>query len=548
MMRHLSLIIAWLGVLALGGPQTTAPAAEMINENLAAQHGLTRAWYAQVQLDRNRGRVTHVVLADGVLLVQTSQAMVHALNAETGQTLWVVQMGTPGYPDVPGYVHGDYVAVINGSTLFILNRHDGKLLWQKKLEGSPSAGPGLSDRQVYVPMIDGLVYTYPLKPVAKPILKIEGEEEKKPAATADKAAAKPAAAKPARPAATGAKQPGRAAATETAGAKPESDQSPKEELSAEKEQQRRESLRLSQEFVPGLACPSTGQVYTRPLVTLQATGAENVAWTTSRGFLFMGKLFENHFTSVYRLTTGGPMSTEPTYLPRDANIVGDSGVIFGSSEDGFVYAIREVDGSLLWRFSTGEPIVERSVVIGLHVLVPTQLEGMYCLNAENGEQVWWTSGIRRFVAASKERLYTIDAVGRMVVLNARTGARLDAFDVSTLPIRLTNDMTDRIYLTTPTGLIQCLHERELREPIRHREVLLQERAKEAEQRASQQEAAKAQGAPATPSPTTQPQERAATPHPKTTPTEKATPPKKAAQPGGRATQLPKRNGTAAKEN
>jgi outer membrane protein assembly factor BamB len=482
MMRSLTLLLAGLGVLSVGSQLSAAPASALINQPWAARHGLTRAWYANVQMDRSRGQITHLVLDEGILFVQTNQAMVHAMDAETGQTIWAMQIGKPGDPDMPVDARGDYVAVINGSVLYILNRYDGKLLWQKKLIGCPGAGPGLSDRQVYVPMIDGDVYTYPLKPADKPILKIEGLDEKKGADAAAKGAAKPAPAD--NPSAAPAAEAGHVAAGSSKGAKAAEPLNPKEE------QARRQSLRLSQEFLPALVCPSVGQAFTRPLVTTQSTGEESIAWTTSRGFLYMGKLFENRFAVKYRLTTGGPIATEPTYLPSDVNIVGNSGVIFGTSEDGFVYAIRETDGELVWRFSTGEPITERSGVIGLRVYVPTQSEGMYCLNAETGEQLWWAPNIKRFIAASKDRVYTMDRIGWMVVLNAATGARLDTFDISGTPIRMTNDTNDRLYLATTSGLVQCLHEIDVPQPIQHQEILRQERAKQAEQRAAEKEAAK----------------------------------------------------------
>lgn len=532
MTRVVTLVVVWLGVVGVGGQLTATRAAELIDSTWAARHGLTRAWFGQAQLDPARGRITHLGLAEGTLLVQTSRGLVQAMDAQTGQPQWSMQVGTPGYPDMPADAHGDYVAAVNGSTLYILNRYDGKLLWQKKLEGPPGAGPGLSDHHVYVALVDGLVYAYPLKPMARPEIPTNDEgEKKKSGGSSEKPAAKaPASAKAqakagagSTAAATGIKAPAKPGAEPPAagaGAAPAA-KTAAVPVSPEDEQKRRSSLRLSQETIVGLACSSIGQVFTRPLVTAQSTGEENIAWTTSRGYLFMGRLFENRFSVTYRLSTGGPMSTEPTYLPRDANITGDSGVIYGASEDGFVYAIRQTDGKLLWRFSTGEPITERLAVIGLRIYVPTRTEGMFCLNAETGEHIWTTPNVRRFIAASRDRLYTIDQVGWMVVLNAQTGARLDSFDVSGTPIRLTNDVTDRIYLASPSGLIQCLHEIDAPEPIRHREILIEQRAKLAEERAAQ-EAAKPQAAPATPEKTA-PAHRAAAPKKAAAPVEKPAP-------------------------
>jgi hypothetical protein len=59
----------------------------------------------------------------------------------------------------------------------------------------------------------------------------------------------------------------------------------------------------------------------------------------------------------------------------------------------------------------------------------------------------------------------------MLVLDARTGARIDALDITSHPIRLMNLQTDRIYLASETGLVQCLHEIEQVEPLDHLQPL-----------------------------------------------------------------------------
>jgi outer membrane protein assembly factor BamB len=401
-------------------------------------------------MDRARGRILHMVLHDGTLFVQTDQAVIHALHAETGQTLWTEQTGSAMHPTLRAGASSDYVAVVNGSTLYVLNRFNGKLLWKTRLQQAPGAGAALSERFAYVPMVNGMVYAYRLEPARKPD---EQSSEEKAVATA--AGAEPAPA----------------------------ELSPGEEKIAE--EQRREGIRISQEKVPPLVCTSFGQALVQPLVTRQAPTLDTVAWTTSRGMLFVGEVDEegDQFASRYHLVTNGPITSQPAYLPADANIVGDSGVIFGASEDGFVYAIRETDGLIVWRFSTGEPIIEQSVVVGLRVYVPTQTEGMYCLDAKTGQEVWWAPNVRRFIAASRDRVYTADKIGRMIVLNAATGARVDTLDLVHLPIQMTNDRTDRIYVASPTGLIQCLHEIGLSEPVFHRQEIVAQQKQAAEAKA-----------------------------------------------------------------
>ncbi len=118
------------------------PRAQIIPETTAARHGLARQWFNQADVDLSRGRVTDLVLDRGTLFVQTDQAILQAIDAETGQTLWSVQVGRRGHPSLRPATNADMVAVVNGSNLFVLNRHQGKVLWQQAIPGAPALGRG----------------------------------------------------------------------------------------------------------------------------------------------------------------------------------------------------------------------------------------------------------------------------------------------------------------------------------------------------------------------------------------------------------------------
>ncbi len=406
------------------GQQKGLPAASpILPETVARQHGLTRAWWSQVTLDRARARVRYVALDEDALFVVTDRALVHALDAQTGQTLWSQTVGKPEHPSLEPGVGRDLVAIVNGSILFVLNRFNGKLLWKTQVDGAPGAGPALSDEWAYVPLTTGMVVAYRLEPMTDPLKEL-GKIPK--------------------------------------------DLTPEEQAALEA--MRREDLRLRQEYVPPLFCQSLGRALVQPLVTRQNEGEEYVAWTTDKGFLYVGRVprqAEPRFTIRYRMGTTAPISVQPTYLPPDPKKPAEMGTILAASEDGYLYAVKENDGTVRWRFSAAEPIIESPVVIGQRVFVCTQLGGMFCLDAIRGVQLWWAPRLSRFVAASKERIYAVDTLQRLVVLNAQTGVQLDAIPVVDLPIRVVNNQTDRIYLATETGLVQCLHEAELAQPLVH---------------------------------------------------------------------------------
>ncbi len=92
---------------------------------------------------------------------------------------------------------------------------------------------------------------------------------------------------------------------------------------------------------------------------------------------------------------------------------------------------------------------------------------MYGLDAKTGKNLWWTPGAMQFVAASKARVYATDSIGRILVCDSANGNRLDTIAAEDSPVKLANCDTDRIYLIGHGGLIQCLHEMELDEPIYH---------------------------------------------------------------------------------
>ncbi len=426
MMRSAVFVLALAGTLLACERLLAASRGQIIPETTAIRHGLARPWFTQVQVDQARGRITHIVLDAGTLFVQTDQSVLHAVDAETGQTLWAEQIGRRGHPSLPAAASEYFVAVVNGSYLYVANRQNGKVLWRTQLKGAPGAGAALSDERVYVPMLDGLVYSYLLEPMEDP--------------------------------------------REELGIIQQQELTPEEEEAREAE--RRESIQIKQEFVAPLVCQSFGRSMVQPIVTHRTEDEDYLAWPTDRGLLFVATVvrLEEKFLVRYRLETGAAIAAQPTYLPPNPNVVADSGVIFVASRDGFVHALAEKPGTHLWRFSTAEPILQPPVPVEGSVFVVTQPGGMYCVDAKTGLETWFAYQIDQFIAASKDRIYAVDKLDRIVVLNAATGARLDTIPARGMDIKLLNMQTDRIYLASRTGLIQCLHEVGLPEPIRHNQV------------------------------------------------------------------------------
>jgi outer membrane protein assembly factor BamB len=182
---------------------------------------------------------------------------------------------------------------------------------------------------------------------------------------------------------------------------------------------------------------------------------------TANSTRFVGalyKLSEQGLHAGFQSHTRGPISAPISY---------HDGTVYAGSHDGFVYAVREDNGRPRWRFPAGAKVKHQPVVIGDAVYVIPEVGGMYQLSAHNGEQVWWAAGIRRFIAASATKIYAADLAGRTLVLDAKTGSLLDSLPTEQLNFKVVNSQTDRLYLGTDTGMLQCLREQQQVTPLLH---------------------------------------------------------------------------------
>jgi hypothetical protein len=122
-------------------------------------------------------------------------------------------------------------------------------------------------------------------------------------------------------------------------------------------------------------------------------------------------------------------------------------------------------GSLQWQFSTGEPLVKPAVVIGDAIFVVTDDDNLYRLSADSGQEVWWAPRVREVLTASENRLYCIGDTGRLLIFDANTGGRVGELSTELLDLKLVNYQTDRIFLGTTSGVIQCLREVQAEWPL-----------------------------------------------------------------------------------
>jgi outer membrane protein assembly factor BamB len=141
--------------------------------------------------------------------------------------------------------------------------------------------------------------------------------------------------------------------------------------------------------------------------------------------------------------------------------------VYAASRRGTVYCLAETNGAVVWTFAGEHSISHPIMTIDGALYVISEKGEMFRLDPRTGYQMWYQRGILRFASAGNGRLYVVDAYGRLAVLDAATGARLGAIPIGEVGVVVANMESDRIYLATPTGMLQGLHEMALAKPLAH---------------------------------------------------------------------------------
>lgn len=360
--RHAATLAGLALTIVTAAPALGQLSSGLISQQQAASLGLKRAWYARVELDPSRTKVVDWILSDDQLLIVTDSGVLHALDANTGQTQWVTQFGNPDYPSIGPDANDEFVAVINGSTLYLLDRASGRIRQQRSIGGAPGAGPALGKDYVFVPTMDGLIEGYP--------------------------------------------------------------------LDANAPQYRRWFYQ------------SIGKALVSPLVT-----PDSVAWTTDKGYLYVSGSVKPGVR--FRLETSDEFDARPAYRAP---------LIYAVALSGEMFAVDELTGALQWRYITGYPNSRAPAAVAERLFVTSEEPMLHCVDASTGIPQWRSPGLSQFAAVSQSHVYGIDRYGSLHVLNVVDGAPVGRITTGASVTALVNDQTDRLYLISEKGLVQCLHE------------------------------------------------------------------------------------------
>ncbi len=326
-------------------------------------------------------KISEYTLPESTIYTLGTNAVVSAVDADTGETKWTSSIGDPRLPSVGVAASNKFVAAINGLSVYCLEASTGKIIWSGKCRFAPSTSPAITDKAIYVPLLNGRLEAFALK---------------------DKGY-------------------------------------------------------HSQVLVSG------GKSTARPLVT-----DYSVSWPNSKGRLTVAGLYTQSKGVAYQLLADDAITSETAY---------DDGVFYVTSLDGFVYAMNEPKGVIDWQVSTGFGIAHPAIVLNDHVYVINTNNEMFKLIPESGKDApGWEQpleNIGSYVGAGKDNMYVLDSVGNLCVIDQDSGAMLSKVGIGGIQSVLPNMISDRMYIVSDRGMIQCLREINSRIPFFHSNELVE---------------------------------------------------------------------------
>jgi hypothetical protein len=180
-----------------------------------------------------------------------------------------------------------------------------------------------------------------------------------------------------------------------------------------------------------------------------------VAWLTDRGMLYV--VLPERTGVLYDVQIDGPGVGSPILIAP--------GILGLATAHGDVYALDDRNGSLIWRFSTGSDILHTPLAVDGTVFVSTRTQGLYALNGEDGRQLWRTMDMDRALAVNQDFVYGTSTGGQLVRVSRDTGEEQGRVYLPEMELAIANTQTDRLFVGSRSGLLQCMHDVSLAFPL-----------------------------------------------------------------------------------
>ena len=178
-------------------------------------------------------------------------------------------------------------------------------------------------------------------------------------------------------------------------------------------------------------------------------GTRLCAWGTDNEYVYVMEL-EGEPSVMFRLKTDGRVNARIA-------AVGDH--FYFATDRGHVYALQGTRlGKVLWSRPFGEPFYNPPSLHQGRMLLRSSYGNLYSLDADTGEKMWPqpVSGVDEILAVTDGRIFIRKLSGHLAALDLETGDRvLDVPEIQPTHL-LINRETNRLYLLTASGTVQCL--------------------------------------------------------------------------------------------
>lgn len=348
---------------------STGVARAVVSETTARQAGLTRAWFTQAAIDPATQQITGATLADGVIYLLSSAGKLQAIDAATGAPKWTRRFGDRIAPVAGPTVRGDRIAVVIGSTAYLIDTATGAESFSKRLDGAAGGSVAIGEEHVFAPMIGGRLMAHPI----------------------DYATALP------------------------------------------------------------FSVASPGTVLGRPVI-----GSERVIWSTAEGMVYAA-----------RTDGGGPSYRYDAAAPLSGSPIVDQDRLYFATITGFVYSLETERGRPVWRTAVEGSVAKPLAQVTETVYAAAETPALHALSRDTGKVLWSVEGVSDFAAASEGRVYAVAPGGALAVLDRKTGEPVASWPATQPLTPVANSETDRVYLLTDRGALQCFHEIGRDKPFLH---------------------------------------------------------------------------------
>lgn len=373
------------------------------------QFGLTRGWYAQAPVAYEQYPVQDAVYHSGEVFILSQAGSLTSFNAVTGEQRWTIRVGDPRKPYLPLGVGESAVAVVNGSHLYVIGRVDAKVVVEKDREFLSNAQ---SAAQNAAKKGQPVTVEYKIVPrVGKVIMEFETRyiPSGPPAVTSN-----------------------RVFCPNMSGLIDIYDLTP------------------GKEGTYFCAIQADGMVAGGPVAA-----GNHAAWLSVKGTVGV--------TSSE--VTGPRESTAFTYRMRGFGEVSPTSrgnMIFAGTSIGEVSQFSTILSEPIWTTSIGAKIRTSPIAIGPALYLTTDDYRLIKLSSVDGREVWQTAGIRQFVAQSATKVYVIDEIKRLAILDINSGAILRSIPIPAEKRVLANAHSDQVFLVSNHGLVEEIHESALK--------------------------------------------------------------------------------------